>query len=106
MSEQKTDDERIAELQLQAEFLDSEMRKETDRSSIAKLANAIVQTHHIRTGVEHLKLQRLKVATPEQPRSEAEVLAELVKWLEGKGMVVVKGAQSMPDRPKPKAVPT
>jgi len=98
MSEQKTDDERIAELQLQAEFLDGEMRASKDRSEVAKLANAIVQTHHIRTGVEHLKLQRLKVAAPEQTRSEAEVLAELVKWLEGKGMTVskAKGLKAVP----------
>jgi len=78
----KTDNERIAELEAQAEFLTEQMHTTDDKSDVAKLANAISQTHHMRTAIEHLKLQRLKSGGTEDEALDQLPPAELAKRID------------------------
>jgi len=75
----KTDNERIAELEAQAEFLTEQMHTTDDKSDVAKLANAISQTHHMRTAIEHLKLMRKKAGDPDADALDQLSAEELKK---------------------------
>lgn len=82
----RTDDERVAEIDGHIKLLTDRMETAEDRSEISKLANSIAQMHHMRTAIEHLKLQRKKVEDEAKRKSGSDMseaeLDELVKaWL-------------------------
>ncbi len=89
----KTDEERRVELEELLKSLTGRLAAiavDKNPGDAAKIANAMTQTQHQLTSLEHLKLQRLKVPGQSPTMTDAELEAKSAEWLLKRGFQVTK----------------